>query len=46
MSGCSGGAVVGSYEMDENVVSAAVVEIMEGRGVPAIAKGDEHGTDT
>ena len=44
--GLLGGAVVDSYELDEGVISAAVVAIMEGRGVPAIAKGDEHGTDT
>ena len=44
--GLLGGAVIDSYELDEGVVSAAVVEIMEGRGVPAITKGDEHGTDT
>lgn len=41
--GLLGGAVVDSYELDEGVISAVVVEIMEGRGVPAIAKGDEHG---
>ena len=41
--GLLGGAVVDSYELDEGVVSAAVVEIMEGRGVPAVVKGDEHG---
>ena len=41
--GLLGGAVVDSYELDEGVVSAAVVGIMEGRGVPAITKGDEHG---
>ena len=41
--GLLGGAVIDSYELDEGVVSAAVVEIMEGRGVPAITKGDEHG---
>ena len=44
--GLLGGAVVDSYELDEGVISAAVVAIMEGRSVPAIAKGDEHGTDT
>ena len=38
--GLLGGAVVDSYELDEGVVSAAVVEIMEGRGVPAIEKGE------
>jgi hypothetical protein len=44
--GLLGGAVADSYELDEGMVSAAVVEIMEGRSVPAIAKGDEHGTNT
>ena len=44
--GLLGGAVVDSYELDEGVVSAAVVEIMEGRSVPAIAKGDDNGPDT
>ena len=40
--GLLGGAVVDSYELDEGVISAAVVEIMEGRGVPAIAKGEDN----
>mgnify|MGYP006987963960 CR=1 FL=1 len=38
--GLLGTARVDSYELDEGVVSAAVVEIMEGRGVPAICKGE------
>jgi hypothetical protein len=37
--GLLGSARVDSYELDEGVVSAEVVKIMEGRGVPAIAKG-------
>lgn len=41
--GLLGGAVVDSYELDEGVVSAAVAEIMQGRGIPAIAKGDQDG---
>lgn len=34
-----GAARVDSYEMDEGVISAAVVESMEGRGIPAAEKG-------
>lgn len=44
--GLFGGAVADSYELDEGVESVDVVKIMEGRGVPAIAKGDGHGTNT
>lgn len=38
--GLLGTARVDSYELDEGVVSAGVAEIMEGRGIPAIAKGE------
>lgn len=38
--GLLGTARVDSYELDEGVVSAAVAEIMGGRGVPAIRKGE------
>ena len=44
--GLLGGAVVDSYELDEGVESVDVMKIMENRGVPAIVKGDEHGTNT
>lgn len=40
------GAAVRSYELDAGVAGAAaarVAEIMENRGIPAIAKGDQDG---
>lgn len=38
--GLLGSARVDSYELDVGVTAADVVEIMEGRGIPAIAKGE------